>query len=385
MADGPMNTMIVRKKFFLCEAIGEFVNGPKEGDLTVELLQKMVENQKRHPRQIPIYLLTGKPNPEHPEDLDARLADGWVEGLTLEGRVLYADPGKLHGDAAMAVMNDQVRGASIGAIAGKAYDGTPLGPVLEHVVLTNSPFVKGWNIAASRAKGGEPIAYHFTALPKEADMADKKDPKDKEDPSPADKAKVSNGDAPTPSEFKEAQDAITALQAEKLTLKERIEDLEVSLANSKVDVDKETLAKENLNMRSEVFGMKVRALVSDGLQRGTLKPAWCDGFAGRHAVDYAGTIQWLKASRFYDRNVPNPEDQAFRLLKWAVENNQPLYKTGAAFLSGQPVGETGSVSLTDSQRAGIKELGLDPDRVANIGDATNFTEWKRLKAEGGTK
>jgi FtsZ-binding cell division protein ZapB len=381
MADPVLNQPTLRKWMPLCQAVGDFKNGNQEGVLDLALFKRIIENQKKHPRQIPVYLITGTPDPEHPSDLDLMLADGWVEGLDIRGDWLYGDV-KTHGNAAVAVAGDMVRGASIGTIHGKSYDGKPLGQVLEHVVLTNAPFVKGMNIAASRAKGGEPVAYHFSALP-EADMADKKDPKDKDDPSPAAKAKVSNDDAPTPFQMKEAQDAITALQAENLTLKEKIDDLEISLANSKVDVDKEQLAKENLTMRSEVFGMKVRALVSDGLQRGTLKPAWCDGFAGKHAVDYGGTIQWLKASRFYDRNVPNPEDQAFRLLKWAVENNQPLYRTGASFLSGQPVGDTGSVSLTDAQRSGIRELGLDPDRIASMTDATNFTDWKRLKAEGG--
>jgi len=368
------------KDMIIAKPIGKFVNGPHQGGvITRERLVEYVEKQKRHPRQIPIYLLG-----EHPPTNDLRPADGWVEGLSIDDDGNLVASAKLIGQAAEWVREDRIRGASIYTRQGADYLGNSMGDVLRHVLLSDEAFISDLNVSASDATGGVEAVIAFTALTKEADMADKKEPKDP-DPSPADKAKVSNDDAPTALKMKEAQDAITALQAEKLVLKERIEDLETSLANSKVDVDKETLARENLSMRAEVFGMKVRALVADGLQRGTLKPAWCDGFAGKNAVDYAGTVQWLKASRFYDRSVPNPEDAALRLVKWAVENNQPLYKTGVAFISGQPVGDTGAVSLTDAQRATLKDRGMDPDRVANITDETNFADWKRMKAEGGGK
>src|SRR5262245_34115883 len=68
---------VIKKKIPLCEAVGEYVNGDQEGRLSLPLFKRLVENFRKHPRQVPVYLIVGSPNPGHPEDLDQRLADGW--------------------------------------------------------------------------------------------------------------------------------------------------------------------------------------------------------------------------------------------------------------------------------------------------------------------
>lgn len=360
----------MRKTIPICRAIGEYVNGDQRGELTVARFAELVANFKKYPRQVPIYLTVGKSG-DHPEDLDALVPDGWVEGLSIKGDYLMAEV-KLHGDGAEYVTEDLVRGASIGTRSGKQYDGTPIGEYLEHVVLTNNPYVKGFNIAAAQKKGGEPVACYFTALNEtEATMADKNKEDVKPD-APADDAAVAT--------LKAKEEEIIGLKAETLRLKEQIESLEARLANAGADKDKEAALIENHNLKRDLFAMKVRAVVDAGLKTGTLKASWCDGFAGKGAVDYDGTLRWLKASRFYDATLADPEDQAFRILKFTAENNPPLYKVGQTFKSGAPA-TNGEPTLSNEDRAEIRKLGIDPDAVVVGMKSTDFASFKELNSK----
>ena len=359
---GFTSTPTLRKKMPIAEAIGEFENGPQEGTLDLKLLRALVENQKRHPRQIPVYLGTGQPNPEHPQDLDERLADGWVEDFKLEGKRLIADV-KLHGEAARAVIGDQVRGASIGTIAGKSYKGDPLGPVLAHVLLTNSPFIKGMNIAASRAKGTEQVVWHFSAL-KEAKMADpekKPDPEKKADP-----------------DSLNLQEKVTALEC---LLQEKdglIRELTASNENFKEEVEKyrespqlEIAMKENTKLQRRVNAMRVRELVGLGLSRGQFNQVIVKGYEGGDKRSDEITLAWFNNSVFGG----SEEKLEFALSTF------PRTALNKQFASGAPgQGEEDAAYSLEEQKT-IRAAGKDPAMLQKVRGARNFQDYKRLKAE----
>jgi len=41
----------------------------------------------------------------------------------------------------------------------------------------------------------------------------------------------------------------------------------------------------------------------------------------------------------------------------------------------------GKLTLSEEQKDGIRKLGLDPERISRLSDATDFEEWKRIKAQ----
>lgn len=350
---------IMRKRMVICTPFGKFVNGPQKGAMTVKRLQEIAENFKKYPRQVKAYL-----NGDHPETRSARPADGWYENVEFT----YDYPGypegalvgdcKAHGELALWIEGDLVRGASIATVDGKNPDGTPQGEILDHVLISDDAFDKRVNIAAAHAQGGEPIAYHFTALKKEAAMADEKDQE-----ITALKDKVKTLEASTPdAALKAKEQEIIDAKAETLRLKEQVETLQGQLANASVDKDKEALAIENVNLKHRCFAQDVRAIVNFGLRGGTLKAAWCDGFAGKGPVDYDGTIRWLKASRFYDKTSPNPEDFAFRALRLQAESGDPLYRVGQSFRTAAAASQ-GEVTLSQEERERMNRSGIDPDKV----------------------
>ncbi len=56
----------------------------------------------------------------------------------------------------------------------------------------------------------------------------------------------------------------------------------------------------------------------------------------------------------------------------------------AARTAGRWKGGNRSVmALTDEQRTGLKNMGLDPDRIAAMSDDTNYEDWKALKNRRG--
>jgi len=366
----PLNSVVVRKRMPICEAVGEYVNGSFEGDLSPERFGQIVANFKKYPRQVPIYLLVGDPDPEHPEDLDAKVPVGWVEGLSTDGRFLYGDPVKLMGDGASFVMGDLVRGASIGTIQGKAYDGTPIGEVLEHVVLTNNPFVKGMNIAASRAKGGEKVACYFTAL-MEAAMA--ADPKKKTDPAPtADPA----ADEITPP-AKEIE-TLTMLVQEKdkaiRDLSDKNDLLTEELTERQKNGDLEMALKENRTLKLRLDATKIRELIALGCDRGQFKRDLVKGYDGGDDRSDALTLSWFKNSIF---------EGDMGKLTFALKTF-PKTAMRRSFVSGDP-DDGEATNMTAEQTAVAIAAGKDPKILAVTRKARNFTEYKQLKAKAAGK
>lgn len=358
---------MVKRRVPLCEAVGEFVNGEQEGVLTLALFRRLVENFTKHPRQVPVYLIVGDPNPEHPEDLDARLADGWIEGLSIEGKFLMGDL-KANGPAAIAIVRDQVRGASIGTVQGRAYDGTPIGQVLEHVVLTNSPFVKGMNIAARLVKGGDKVACYFTAL-KEAPVADdKKDEKPKPAPKADDKTDLNL------SEVKEelaAAEMLLKEQAKKIDeLSTSNDELEAELRERQKNSDLELAIKENKNLQRQVLASKVRELIQLGLDRGQFKRDMVLGYDGGEDRSDALTLKWFTNSDIFKGNMD--------LLRFALKTF-PKTEMRRSFVSGEPTGTDGA-GYTEEQQKILRDSKKDPEIVAAVRGASNLTDYKRRKA-----
>jgi hypothetical protein len=352
----PLNTpTLLKKGVMVCKAVGDYVNGPQEGEITAARLKQLVANFAKYPRQVPVYLLTGKPNPEHPENLDERLADGWVDGLSFDGNRLLADL-NLHGEAATAVLTDGVRGASIGTTPAADYDGTDIGEVLEHVVLTNRPFVKGMNIAASVARSGSRVACHFTAFTEEADMAEKK-------PEPAPKAD-------------EALNLTEKLTAAEVLLQEKdavIRDLTAANANLLEEV-KAFRNSPQLAMALKELDQQKRVNLANKVRF----------IAGRIAKD--GQIEMEALRGWYDHDSDEVVLAGFKNSQFKGDLNLLQYHRDSVkknpsrgFISGLPANEVGG-TLTAEDKEQIRALGHDPELLDKTRGARNLTEYKRLKA-----
>lgn len=364
MAEQGFNQPTLRKRMQLCRAIGPFKNGDQEGELTVDLFKQLIANQKKQPRQIPVYLSTGSPNPDHPEDLDERFADGWVEGLDLEEDWLVGDV-KSHGQAALAVGNDMVRGASIGTVQGKTYDGKPMGQVLAHVILTNSPFVKGMNIAASRVQGGEPVAYHFTALSTEADMADKDPKKDAGSPG-KDTAKPDDGGVTL-------TEKITALECLMQEKDGQIRDLTAANANL-LEENKAFRERPDLALAQKKIDQLERHNLAEKVRRIT----------GNMIRDRQINSEFLRG--WYDHDSDEVVLAGFKNSQFAGKVDLLEYHRASVpkdpsrvYASGAPGGATDG-ELTAEERKVLQDANIDPEHFSRVRGAANFTEHKRRKA-----
>jgi len=363
----------ITKDFVLARVGKNYRNGAKPFDLTDSEMQEMVKNFKSFRKLVPVYLL-----PDHPPigpERSAIPADGWVADLWMDGDRLMTRL-KLHGPAAVGVLNEDFLGTSLGAFVGKDLQGKPVGQILDHVLITNTPFFSDLNSIAARIADGCAQAVYLTSRQAGGHMADPKT-----DPDPKAGKPTADPDEQAKVLLKQKDEELIKLKGENLELKESVEDLQARLANAKVDEDKEKLAIENVRFRKELFAMKLRALVTHGLQSGTLRAAWCDGYAGKGPVDYDGTVRWLKASKFYDNTIANSEDEAFRVLKWAVENNPPMYKVGASFASGMPAERKG-LTLTQEDKKDITDLGHKPDEVVAAREATSYSDYVKRVAAG---
>ena len=329
----------LRKSMVICTPFGDYENGDQSGTMSKKRLAVLAANFAKYPRQVPIYALG-----DHVERLDDRLPDGWVEALSINASGALVADVKIQGSAAAWVLDDLIRGASIGTVQGKNPDGSAQGEVLQHLLLTNAPFDKSLNIAAAR-KGGEPIASHFTALPHtEAKMADEKDARIKELEAAIVALKAASPDEAQGAALKDRDDEIVRLKAEALDLKEKLE-------NATVDEEKHELALRVAKLERQNMAQQVREIVFRMLKEATIKPAKVDGYA---KGGDEGTLSWFKASIFKgDVN----------LLKFAAENNSPLYTPGKTFQSGMPI-EQKNVALTSEEKDYISKLGLDPEKVA---------------------
>lgn len=344
----------LRKWMPICEAVGKYVNGEQEGSLTVKRFQKLVENYKKYPRQIPVYQLVGEPNPEHPEDLDARLPDGWIEGLKVEGDVLMADV-VLNGNAASVVLSDQVRGASIGTIAGTDYEGKPIGEVLEHVVLTNHPFVKGMNIAATSRTGGGKVAFIFTALSAESAM-------------PKEEKKETPPEGQPPEEVAQLKERLTSTEEMLKDARDHIKDLEASKANLLEEVDALRKAPEHKlaldrikQLERHNLAERIRRKVKKGEQTGQFDRAFLVTKDYESESDEK-VLAWFKVHPKFKDSESN--------LDFAL-SVMPAKTLRREFVQGNPIdGE--ARELTSEEQEECKRLGVDP-KVALMGRDPNVS------------
>lgn len=337
------------KEIPICGPMGKFVNGEQSGNMTKARLSTLIDRFKKYPRQVPIFMLG-----EHPEDNDSQPPVGWVEGLRLADDGTLMARVKLHGPGASAVGGDLIRGASIYTVIAKDYDGSTIGEVLKHVLLTNEPFYKDLNIAASHIPGGESAVCVFTAFSWEARMADKDDAGKK--PPEKERQKVDpTKDEPTVADLKAKDDEIVTLKGKLLVAEEAIEDLKEKLDARPVDVEKEEQAVRLKAAEYKLDALEIRELVFKGLNSGTLKPSHCKDY---NQGGYQGTMSWFKASKFWCDDFTTSK----KLLAWAVENNPSMYRVGRQFSSGAS-GESTAVVLTSEDRALIRKMNLDEEAV----------------------
>jgi hypothetical protein len=348
---------VLRKNMVVAQAIGEYVNGDQEGDLDEKKLRKIASNYKKYPRQVPIYALG-----DHVEDLDQRLPDGWVEDAWINSDGDLEIDAKIHGEAVAYVVGDRIRGASIGAQEGKDYDGTSIGPVLHHVLLTNSPFIKGLNIAAAIAKGGSPVVLHFTALP-EKKMLDKDKKEDLER-----KAKGGEG-----VEFKDQNEALEVLLTESRgeirELNATVENLKQELSELRKESDNNPSDKENRQLKQQVLAMRVRELVKRGVDAGQFTHEEVTGYDN---TSDSVTLAWFKNSIF---------ENDVNILKQNLKT-RPKKTMRREFSSG-----TGFKDTDDEQgysaedKENIREQGKDPEKLVHAKKgAMSLTQFKRHRA-----
>ncbi len=350
------NWPVLERDVVVARPIGQFKNGPVEGRLDDAVIAQLVKNFPRTTK-VPVYLWT------HVDDLDEMPPDGWATALSVNDSGALVARIAFHGPAVDTVSRHQVRSASIAwAPNAKDYQGKPIGALLQHISITNNPFIKDLPSIAARESGDVAVVCmtHFALTEQEAGMSEpSKDEKDRIDPTQ---------DEPTVAALKEKTDEIVALKAKLLTAEETISELKDKIDASPVDTEKEEQAVRLKQAEFKLDALEIRELVAKGLHTGTLKPSWCSGYADG---GYNGTMTWFRASKFQgDKN----------LLQWAVKNNPVLYKVGQQFKSGNPV-DNGEITLTQEDRDLIRKLGITPEQIQAGHKAGDSSEFKTLTAK----
>jgi hypothetical protein len=359
----------LRKSMVVCSPFGEYVNGDQEGVMSRARLRKIADNFTKHPRQVPIYALG-----DHVSDLDERMPDGWVEGLSVNADGALVADVKIHGIAAAWVLDDQIRGASIGTVQGKNPDGSAQGEVLQHLLLTNNPFDKSLNIAASRKQGGEVAVAFFTALPsKEPNVADQKDQEIARLKDELAAAKAQTADEKTVAKLKEAETLLAEkirecaeLTAANANLREDIEKFKSNPALEAALADIESLKRRNQ-------AAEVRRKVRDGVLSGQFSVGFLGGEA-KSTYDHPsdeGVLAWFKAHDKFKGQVSNLD------ICLAVMDRKTI---GRTYRTGAPAPST-EVTLTADDRQLIRKLGMDPEKVIAGMKSTTRGEFEELTAK----
>lgn len=358
------NGPTVIKRMVIAKPIGPFQNGPdQKGTITRARLAALVKAQQERPRQIPIYLLG-----DHPETNDQRPADGYVESLSLDGEGnLVADPAKLVGQAAEWVANDRIRGASIYTRQGRDYEGNPVGEYLKHVLLSDEGFMRDLNVAASRDGGAEAPGIGFTAFQEGTSM-----PKPKKDDSvmPT-RAEIEDPKALTLIDYQDGE--LVRLKAENIGLTEQNEALKKQITNTPADEEKDELKLRVERLETKTKAQEIREIVSLGLKKGTLKGAWCKGY---NEGGDKGTLDWFQASPKFSGDL--------KLLKYQVEETEPIVQIGQRFATGAPGEDAPAVAMSAEDKAAIKARGINPDGLAHMKSVRNMTDYRAAKATQGS-
>lgn len=346
------NGPIIRKTMTVLHPLGYFKNGPDEGVVDKDRIANIVANFSAHPRQVPIFMLG-----DHPERNDERMPVGWVEGAQQNADGNLVLDTKLMGEGATAVINDLIRGASVYTTQAKDYDGTPIGECLKHLLLTNEPYDKEVNLAASKYGGSEVAALAFTASFKEGSTMPKPDPEKKE-------LSLQEVETKHAADLKLKDDEIVRLKAENLGLHEQLD-------NIKPDEDKERLALRVASLERKTEAQEIREIVSKGLRLGTLKPSWCKGY---NEKGDEGTLSWFAASRFAGEK---------KLLSYQVDKTDPVIRYSASAQTGQPA-DGGRPQMSSEEKAELRARGIDPDKheiaATVVQSGGDLTTYRRLKA-----
>lgn len=359
---------VLIKRMWIASPIGKFQNGPNQkGTITRARLEALVKAQQERPRQIPIYLLG-----DHPDTNDQRPADGYVEGLSLdENGDLYATPAKLVGRAAEWVAQDRIRGASIYTRQGTDYEGHPVGEYLKHVLLTDEAFMREGNVAASSLGGAEAPGVGFTAFDKEG--ISMPDPKKQDDGAMPTKAEIDDAKALRLITHQESE--IVRLKAENIGLSETNETLKKQLESTPPDEEKDELKVRVARLEMTTKAQEIRELVMSGLKRGTLKAAWCKGY---NEGGDKGTLDWFAAST-------NRFGGDLKLLKYQVEQTEPIVKIGERFATGAPPEGEQAVAMSAEDKAALKKKGVNVDSTAFMRGVRNMSDYRAAKAQDGGK
>lgn len=368
------NGPTVIKEMLIARPIGAFVNGDQEGNLNDKYLSGLVANFKKYPRQVPVFLDSPfGPAGGHPERNDEDIPYGWVEKIWQDSEGNLQGKVKLHGLGAEVVAQDLVRGASIATVDGKDYQGKPIGPVLSHLLLTNTPYIKDMNIAAatSRHQGGEKVAFFFTALPtREADMADEKGKKKP----PEEQDGGAGGDLSLQERVDAQEGIIRELQAKLQDANDSNEALLAELKERREAKDTEILLKEKRLLARQVDAMKIRELVSVGLnETGQFRRDQVIGYEGGSERSDEATIAWFRTSVF---------GGDMKMLKFALKT-WPKVSLRKNYHGGGIPQEAASGEFTSEEKESFEKAGKDVAVMEATKGARNFTEYKRLKKQAG--
>lgn len=344
------------KEMVVAKPIGKFINGPdQKGTLDAKRIDGMVQNFKKYPRQVPIYL-----EKSHEEARTKPPADGWAEAVRREGGDMVVRA-KLLGRAAEVVGSDRVRLASIGSKQESAYDGTRIGEVLDHIVISNKSYIKDLNIAALD-KSGDGLCVYLTDFT-EAPMA-KEEKETKE-------LSLAEVEAKHKDEIKSKDDEIRELREKQMELIAAKDSLQEQLDNVKADPEVEelklTVAKQQLVNES----LEIAMLIEDGLQRGVLKAAWCAGYKDRKK-GILHTQTWFKGHPFWSGKLD--------LLKHYVEKGEALYRVGKTYSAGSPP-EPSELTLTSADKDQVRALGHDPDELLAAIKAPDYKSYQAAIAK----
>jgi len=379
MPDTPIQTppdseaFEIRKDVVIAHAGKNFKNGKTSFDLTTASIDEMIENFARLKRQVKIFLSFDVPDQDHQFNADLP-ATGWVEGMRREGNDWIASI-KLHGNGAAVVKNDEVRGISIGTMRGRDIHGKPTGEFLDHLLITNVPFFADLNIAASDKQAECRVTYITACAQEEADdMADDKkdaetklalqdDEEEKKDEMQDEEEEVIEEGEFTEANFKKMKKLATKLRRLILGLKADLETRDEHIAGLRLTAGqgKEALAVRVEVLERENMAQAIREVVAEGHDRLTLKSGWTDGYKGEEGDGGAGTLTWLKASRFSDNADKKDIAGALRTLKYQVFQGTPITTLNKDYSAGQVKAD--SLTLTQDEHELVRKLGLTPEQI----------------------
>jgi cell division protein FtsB len=263
--------------------------------------------------------------------------------------------------------------ASIFTVQGKDYDGSPVGEVLKHLLLSNESFYKDNNIAASKLQGEELVACFSTALPsrKESNMTEQEVTKLKEE-NEALKEQIKAATAQS------ADEKVANLES--LVQEKTRENLELIAANEnlKADVEKfkspkaiEELNKKVAMQDRQLRAEKIRRLVKSGVESGQFDRA----LVGDPKTNYEHqsdemVLSWFKTSAFKD---------SFERLEIMLET-MPKKRLNRTFAAGD-YSEPKGIVANEEEKNVLATLGHTPEEIMAALKAKGAGEYAKLTAK----